>query len=123
MNLLGDSKNYDKDLRLLTYQVLLEKFNGKYGSLNDSQKLVLREFINTVDNPTRLKEFYNQKIVEVKSQLSESIKNVSDKVTQIKLIEISSLITEADKNTKVSNDDIVNLLQYYSLVEELNNVK
>jgi hypothetical protein len=107
----------------LTYQVLLEKFNGKYGSLNDSQKLVLREFINTVDNPTRLKEFYNQKIVEVKSQLSESIKNVSDKVTQIKLIEISSLITEADKNTKVSNDDIVNLLQYYSLVEELNNVK
>ena len=72
---------------------------------------------------TRLKEFYNQKIVEVKSQLSESIKNVSDKVTQIKLIEISSLITEADKNTKVSNDDIVNLLQYYSLVEELNNVK
>jgi hypothetical protein len=122
-DVLNEFKNYDKDLRLLTYQVLLEKFNGKYGSLNDSQKLVLREFINTVDNPTRLKEFYNQKIVEVKSQLSESIKNVSDKVTQIKLIEISSLITEADKNTKVSNDDIVNLLQYYSLVEELNNVK
>ena len=122
-DVLNEFKNYDKDLRLLTYQVLLEKFNGKYGSLNDSQKLVLREFINTVDNPTRLKEFYNQKIVEVKSQLSESIKNVSDKVTQIKLIEISSLITEANKNAKVSNDDIVNLLQYYSLVEELNNVK
>jgi len=102
---------------------MLEKFNGKYGSLNDSQKLILREFINTVDNPTRLKDFYNQKIVEVKNQLSESIKKVNDKVTQIKLTEVLSLITEADKLSKVSNDDIVNLLQYYSLVEELNNVK
>jgi len=122
-DVLNEFKNYDKDLRLLTYQVLLEKFNGKYGSLNDSQKLILREFINTVDNPTRLKDFYNQKIVEVKNQLSESIKKVNDKVTQIKLTEVLSLITEADKLSKVSNDDIVNLLQYYSLVEELNNVK
>jgi hypothetical protein len=122
-DVLNEFKSYDKDLRLLTYQVLLEKFNGKYGSLNDDQKLILREFINTVDNPTRLKEFYNQKIVEVKTKLSESIKKVTDKVTQIKLTEVLSLITEAGKTTKVSNDDIVNLLQYYSLIEELNSVK
>ena len=122
-DVLNEFKTYDKDLRLLTYQVLLEKFNGKYGSLNDNQKLVLREFINAVDNPPRLKDFYNQKIVEVKTQLTKSIEKINDKVTQIKLTEVLSLINEVDKTSKVSNDDVINLLQYYSLVEELKAVK
>lgn len=122
-NVIEEFKKYDKDLRLLTYQVLLEKFNGKYGSLNDNQKIVLREFINSVDNNTRLRDFYNTKIVEVKSQLSKLTKSISDKVTQIKLNEVISLINEVDKTSKISNDDVVNLLQYYSLIEELKTVK
>jgi len=122
-NVIEEFKKYDKDLRLLTYQVLLEKFNGKYGSLNDNQKIVLREFINSVDNNTRLRDFYNTKIVEVKSQLFKLSKSVPDKVTQIKLNEVISLINEVDKTSKISNDDVVNLLQYYSLIEELKTVK
>lgn len=122
-NVIEEFKKYDKDLRLLTYQVLLEKFNGKYGSLNDNQKIILREFINSVDNNTRLRDFYNTKIVEVKSQLSKLSKSLSDKVIQIKLNEVVSLINEVDKTSKISNDDIVNLLQYYSLIEELKTVK
>jgi hypothetical protein len=101
----------------------LEKFNGKYGSLNDSQKLVLREYINSVDNNTRLREFYNGKIVEIKTKLTNYINKVTDKVTQIKLNEVSLLINEIDKTSKVSNDDIVNLMQYYSLLEELKLIK
>jgi hypothetical protein len=122
-NVIEEFKKYDTDLRLLTYQVLLEKFNGKYGSLNDNQKVVLREFINSVDNNTRLRDFYNTKIVEVKSQLFKLSKSLPDKVTQIKLNEVISLINEVDKTTKISNDDVVNLLQYYSLIEELKTVK
>jgi hypothetical protein len=122
-NVIEEFKKYDKDLRLLTYQVLLEKFNGKYGSLNDNQKTVLREFINSVDNNARLRDFYNTKIVEVKSQLSKLTKSMPDKVTQIKLNEVISLINEVDKTAKISNDDVVNLLQYYSLIEELKTVK
>jgi len=122
-NVIEEFKKYDKDLRLLTYQVLLEKFNGKYGSLNDNQKTVLREFINSVDNNARLRDFYNTKIVEVKSQLSKLTKSMPDKVTQIKLNEVISLINEVDKTVKISNDDVVNLLQYYSLIEELKTVK
>jgi len=122
-NVLEEFKKYDKDLRILTYQVLLEKFNGKYGSLNDNQKLVLREFINAVDNNTRLREFYNAKVKDVKVQLTELNKLTPNKVTKIKLNEVISLITEIDKSSKISNDDIVNLLQYYSLVEELKIVK
>lgn len=122
-NVIEEFKKYDKDLRILTYQVLLEKFNGKYGSLNDNQKTVLREFINSVDNTPRLREFYNTKIVDIKSQLTKLTESVTDKVTQIKLNEVISLIQEVDKKSKISNDDIVNLLQYYSLVEELSNAK
>ena len=122
-NVIEEFKTYDKDLRILTYQVLLEKFNGKYGSLNESQKLVLREYINSVDNDVRLREFYNTQIVEVKSKLTKHISKVTDKVTQIKLNEVLSLINEVDKTSKVSNDDIVNLMQYYSLLEELKLIK
>jgi len=122
-NIIEEFKKYDKDLRLLTYQVLLEKFNGKYNSLNDNQKVVLREFINLVDNTPRLREFYNIKINEIKTQLTKLNKSVTDKVTQIKLNEVISLITEINKTSKISNDDLVNLLQYYSLVDELKSVK
>jgi len=122
-NIIEEFKKYDKDLRLLTYQVLLEKFNGKYNSLNDNQKVILREFINLVDNTPRLREFYNTKINEIKTQLTKLNKSVTDKVTQIKLNEVISLITEIDKTSKISNDDLVNLLQYYSLVDELKLVK
>jgi hypothetical protein len=122
-SVIEEFKKYDKDLRLLTYQVLLEKFNGKYNSLNDNQKVILREFINVVDNTPRLREFYNTKINEVKATLTKLSKSITDKVTQIKLTEVVSLITEIDKTSKISNDDLVNLLQYYSLVDELKSVK
>lgn len=122
-NIFEEFKTYDKDLRVLTYQVLLEKFNNKYGILNESQKLVLREYINLVDNNVRLKEFYNTQIVEIKNKLNKHINKVTDKVTQIKLNEVLSLINEIDKTSKVSNDDIVNLMQYYSLLEELKLIK
>jgi hypothetical protein len=43
-DLMIEFQSYDKDLRILTYKVMLEKFNGKYASLNDNQKIVLKEF-------------------------------------------------------------------------------
>ena len=122
-DVIEEFKTYDKDLRTLTYQVLLEKFNTKYGVLNNNQKIVLREFINLVDNNIRLREFYNVKINEIKTKLTKQISKVSDKVTQIKLTEVTSLMNELDKTAKVSNDDIVNLMQYYSLLEELTLIK
>jgi hypothetical protein len=48
---------------------MLEKFNGKYSNLNNGQKEILKEFINSIDNTPRLKEIYNTKIYELKSSL------------------------------------------------------
>ena len=118
-DLLTEFQSYDKDLRILTYKVLLEKFNGKYSSLNDNQKTVLKEFINSVDSTPKLKDFYNNKVGEIKEELNKISKKVTDKAIQIKLNEVTNLLTPLGKISNVGNDDLVNLLQYYELLEEL----
>ena len=118
-DVIQEFKGYDKDTRILTYKVLLEKFNGKYESLLPSQKEILKEFINSVDSTATLKNFYNSKIIEFKSSITELNKSVSHRVTQIKLNEVTSLLVELDKKAPVTGDDIINLMQYVSLIEEI----
>ena len=118
-DVLKEFQTYDKDLRILTYQVLLEKFNSKYNNLSVEQKQVLKEFINAIDSTPSLREFYNNKIVELKETLNVESINITDKATQVKVQEISKLLTELSKNDKVSNDNLVDLLQYYELVKEI----
>jgi len=121
-DLMAEFQSYDKDLRILTYRVMLEKFNGKYTDLNDNQKTILKEFINSVDSTPKLREFYNTKIGEIRSQLTELTIKVTSKATKIKLQEIKNIITPLDKVSKIGNDDLVNLLQYYELLEELTKI-
>lgn len=121
-NLLEEFKSYDQDLRILTYRVLLEKFNGKYVNLNTNQKTVLKEFINSVDSAPTLRQFYNTKINEIKQSLSTLNKKVDDKAVKIKINEVSNLLVELGKTDNVDNDDLVNLLQYYELLEELTTI-
>lgn len=121
-DLVEEFAKYDKDLRVLTYKVMLEKFNGKYANLNKGQKEVLKEFINSIDNTPRLKEIYNTKINEIKKTLKLQARKVKDDTTKIKLLEVVKLLKEIDKGSKINNDDLINLLQYYELTEELSKV-
>ena len=121
-DLLEEFKSYDKDLRILTYKVMLEKFNGKYESLNDNQKVVLKEFINSVDSTPKLREFYNGKVGEIKEEINKLSKKVTDKAVQIKLNEVANLLSPLNKTANVGNNDLVNLLQYFELLEELTKV-
>ena len=118
-NILSEFKKEDKDVRILTYRILLEKFNGKYDELNNDQKEILKELIYSIDNKPKLKEFYLVKTTQLRSQLKSLNKNVIDKVTKIKINEIISLITPSTKNSKITDDHLVNLLQYCDLVKEL----
>ena len=98
---------------------MLEKFNGKYDNLNNGQKEILRELINSIDNTPRLKEFYNSKVNGIQSELSTLNKKVKDETTKIKVNEVKNIICELDKSSKVKDDDLINLLQYYDLIDEL----
>ena len=117
--LLEEFKSEDKDVRLLTYRVILEKFNDKYSHLSDAQKSILREFIEHIDSTSKLKEFYNSKIQEIKKSLSEEIQSIKDKATKIKLVEVNKFIVEIGKNKRINNENLVDLLQYCNLLEEL----
>ena len=116
---LEEFSTYDKDTRIITYKVLLEKFNDKYKDLSSSQKEVLKEFINSVDSTPGLRNFYNVKINELKSSLDKESKNIKDKATQIKIVEVAKLLTELSKTDKVDSENLVDLLQYYELVKEI----
>jgi len=116
---LEEFSTYDKDIRTLTYKVLLEKFHNKYDTLTDDQKQVLKEFITSVDSTPGLRTFYNSKIVLLKNSLKESSKDIKDEATKIKINEITKFLTELSKTDKVDNDNLVDLLQYYELVSEI----
>ena len=119
-DLMEEFKSYDKDIRILTYKVLLEKFNGKYGTLNDDQKDILRKFINSVDNTPRLKEFYNGKVAYLKEELNNLSKTIKDKAVKIKVNEVTNMLVSLNKTAKIGDDDLINLLQYCELLHELN---
>ena len=112
----------DKDVRLLAYRMSLDKFNSKYNNFDPNQKAVLKEYINSVDNSTRLREFYLDKTNEIKSQLSKINTHTKNPVTKIKIDEIINMISVPNKTHKIKDDNIVDLLQYYDLVKELKNV-
>jgi len=116
---LEEFASYDKDIRTLTYKILLEKFNGKYDILSDDQKQILKEFIHSVDSTPDLRNFYNTKIKHLKSTLSEVVKNIKEKSTQVKVTEVSKFLTELKKTDKVGDDNLVDLLRYYQLVNEI----
>ena len=119
-DIISEFKSHDKDIRTLTYHVMLEKFNSKYDTLNNKQKSILKEFIESVDNTSRLKEFYNNEVKTIKESIKLSYSKVKSEVIKIKLNEVSSLIKELDKRTIIKSDHLVDLLQYHSLLEELN---
>jgi len=120
--ILEEFKTYDKDLRILTYKLILNKFNEKYADLDHNQKSVLKEFISAVDSAPKLKEFYNTKVGEIKIQLTKLNKVVTDKVTQIKLNETINILSPLGKGDKINNDHLVSLLQYYEMLAELKNI-
>jgi hypothetical protein len=118
-DVIEEFKSQDKDIRTLTYYVLLEKFNDKYSTLNSRQKNILKEFIESVDNTPSLKEFYNKEVLFIKESIKSQITKTKSKVIKIKLNEVISLISELNKKTTIKSDHLVDLLQYHSLLEEL----
>jgi len=118
-SIIDEFINYDKDIRILSYKLILEKFNKKYSNFGDDQKQILQEFIYSIDNTPKLKNFYNTKIDEIKTNILNLNENTNDITTKIKIDEISKLLIPLNKQDKVTNEHMVNLLQYCDLISEL----
>ena len=114
--------NEDKNTRLLTQKILLEKFNEKYKGLGENQKTLLQEYVNAVSNSPALKTYINSEIHKVKKQLTKYSNKVNDEVVKIKINEAKNLIKPLCKKSFVHDDNVSNLLNYYELVNELKSI-
>ena len=121
-NVLENYNKQDKNTRLLTYKVILEKFNTKYTNLGENQKILLKEYVNSVSNSPSLKSYINEEIKKVKRDLTKYSKKVEDKAVAIKLNETKNLIKPLCKKSSVHDDNVSNLLNYYELINELKTI-
>jgi len=117
--LIEEYSKYDKDLKLLTFKILLEKFNKRYKSLLPEQKNILREFITSVDSSTRLRNIVNEELSKLRVAIIEVGNDVEDEIIGIKLQEVVKTIIPVPKTKRVTDDHLVNIMQYYELVQEL----
>ena len=121
-SILENFNSQDKNTRLLTYKVILEKFNTKYSGLGENQKTLLQEYVNSVSNSPSLKLFINEEIKKLKKDLIKYSKKVKDKVVAIKLNETKDLIQPLSKKLSVQDENVSNLLNYYELINELKEI-
>jgi len=112
----------DKNTRLLTQKILLEKFNDKYKGLGENQKTLLQEYVNNVSNSPSLKTYINSEIKDVKKQLTKYSDKVTDKVVKIKIDETKNMIKTLCKKSSVHDNNVSNLLNYYELINELKTI-
>lgn len=117
--ILEEYSKYDKDLKILTYKIILEKFNSKYQNLYPNQKLILKEYINSLDSNTNSKKFYNSQILEIKEEVLKEIPNIKDPATKIKIQEVLKYLTPLPKSYKIQENNFLDLLQYSEMLEEI----
>ena len=119
---LTEFKGEDKDLRLLSYQLMVDNFNGKYKKLNSMQRNLLKEYINNISNTNSLREFINGEVNKVKQILNKILPKVDDDITKIKLSEAINQVDTIKKGKIVKDKQVVSLMRYYELIKELHNV-
>jgi hypothetical protein len=112
-------KKQDKDIRLLTYKILVETFNKKYTNLDSKQKEVLREYINNITNTSKFKDYFTEELKSTISELNSVNKKITDKVTTIKLNETVSVLKGQKLGRSVSDNQVSILLLSQELLKEL----
>lgn len=112
-------KSQDKDIRLLTYKILIETFNKKYTNLDVKQKQILREYINNINNTSKFKDYFSVELKKSINELTNISNKVCDRVTSIKLNETISVLKSQKIGKTVSDNQVSVLLLSQELIKEL----
>lgn len=119
-NIFEEFKTYDKDVRLLAYETIVSNFNKKYAHLGSKQKQLLNTYINEVSDTPKLKNYINECVDELRTDLGKYLNVVKDDVVKIKLEEVSQILTPIKHTPK--DKDVNNILKYYNLLNELKTI-
>jgi glutamine synthetase adenylyltransferase len=111
-----------KDLRLLSYKILVDKFNQKYSKLNESQRDLLKNYINNISNSSTLKDFISEEVANLKNKIGKILPKIDDKVVSIKLKECLNVLEKLNKGNVVNEDQLVTMMRFYSLLDEVDEV-
>jgi hypothetical protein len=117
--LIESYKKQDKDLRLLTYKILVETFNKKYTNLDEKQKNLLKEYINNMSNTSKFKDYLAVELPQIVKELKEIKSKIADKVTTIKLSETISVLEKMKIGKTVSDNNVSSIMLSYELIKEL----
>jgi len=112
----------DNSTRLLTYKLMIDKFNDKYSVLSESQKHLLNKYITNVNDTEALREYVSEVIPTLKARLADHVKHIDDKVTQIKVERLSEMLCNVETMKRLKESHIVSLMRYMDLIDELNRV-
>ena len=117
--LIESYKQQDKDLRLLTYKILVETFNKKYTNLDANQKNLLKEYINNISNTSKFKDYLSIELPKIVSELNNIKSKIQDKVTTIKLSETISVLEKMKIGKTISDNQVSSVMLSYELIKEL----
>jgi len=118
-NMISEFTKQSEDLRMLTYKVLIEKFNKKYGTLNDNQKTLLREYINNTTTMGTLRTHISKEIPVIQETLRKLGTSCTNKITQIKLNEVSAQLDIIAKEKTIQDSHMVALMLAYEIIKEM----
>ncbi len=119
---LEDYKGLNEDLRMLTYKIIVQKFNDKYKDLDDKQKSILKEYINNISDSTKLKEYVDKQALNAKVILTKLIKKVKEGNLKVKLEVVLNEMENKFKGNVASDDQILNLMRYYEIIKNLKTI-
>tara|TARA_Y100000593_G_C4288026_1_gene326646 strand:- start:51 stop:893 length:843 start_codon:yes stop_codon:yes gene_type:complete len=111
-----------KDVRILASKMVVDKFNEKYSKLSAPQKRMLKEYINNVTNSVKLRKYILTETKNLQNNITSLRVSVPSKVIRIKLNEVANLLTDLTKKHIVEDKDVLTMLRYYELVNELKKV-
>jgi hypothetical protein len=111
-----------KEVRLIAYKLLVDKFNEKYSVLDESQKQLLNKYITNVNDTKALKEYVEVIIPRIKKELSEQAKSITDKATQIKVQKLSEMLCTVENMKTIKESHVLSLLRYFDLIRELKGI-
>jgi hypothetical protein len=117
--LIETYKQQDKDLRLLTYKILVETFNKKYTNLDSNQKNLLKEYINNISNTSKFKDYLSVELPKIVAELKSIKAKIQDKVTTIKLSETISILEKMKMGKSISDGQVSSIMLSYELIKEL----
>ena len=116
---LNDYKEQDKDIRLLSYKILIESFNKKYTNLNDKQKRLLSEYINNMTNVADFSQYIINEIPNILNELRMINTKISDTITNIKLNETINVLDNLKITRNTTDAHVSAIMLSYELIKEL----